>query len=103
MLVTALDGSSDTVDAVVRLLGRQTLESNLGGLALLFDKIVVSAVVSEVSILSGQAQGPIDRLRSPSEPIGACTGPPLAISSLGNARPNYRGRIRRWSSRGRVH
>lgn len=42
MLVTALDSTSDTVDALVGLAVREALEGSLGGLVLLLEEIVVS-------------------------------------------------------------
>lgn len=54
VLVTALDGATETVDTVVGLLGRQTLKSNLHSLGLLLVKIVVSkkSLVSLPSLIS---------------------------------------------------
>jgi hypothetical protein len=40
MLVTALGGSSETINTVVALLGRQTLKSELNCVALLLQKII---------------------------------------------------------------
>lgn len=42
VLVTALNSTSDTVDALVGLDVGKALESSLGGLVLLFEEIIVS-------------------------------------------------------------
>lgn len=44
MLVTALRRSSDTVDALVGFLGRETLEGDLDSVALFFVQVVVSVI-----------------------------------------------------------
>ena len=45
MLVTALNSTADTVDALVGLLGGKTLEGLLGDGVLLLEKVIVSASI----------------------------------------------------------
>ena len=49
VLVTALLCAADTVDAFVGLLGGETLQGDLGSLALLLEKIVVSRPIGTQS------------------------------------------------------
>lgn len=54
VLVAALDGAADAVDALVRLLGGEALEGELDGLALLLHEVVVSIAPKK----SGSAKVP---------------------------------------------
>lgn len=45
MLVTALDGTADAVDALVGLLGGEALEGDLGGVVLLLEEVVIPASI----------------------------------------------------------
>lgn len=77
-----LDGTADTEDTVVGLLGRQTLDGLLDGLALLGDQVIEPIATGLVTVIEGRRS--IGEFRSDRGRANA-TRAPMALVGGGNA------------------